>query len=44
MKRLPNIAMHQSRLRSLCAFRLGSLRPGDGERWAVACVIEVIYV
>lgn len=26
--------MHQSRLRSLYVFLPGSLRPGDGERWA----------
>ena len=33
MKRLPNTAMHQSRLHSRCVFHPGSLRPGDGERW-----------
>lgn len=31
---MANIAMHQSRLRSLNAFLPGSLRPGDCERWA----------
>ena len=40
MRRLPNTAMHQSRLRSLYVFLPGSLRPGDGERWEALAQLE----